>query len=69
MRSHNFDAEAIAIRGEEICCSQNRGDETKLYRFPKIPGVYKTNPSQSLSVDSLVQVCRYKYEYRQPVVN
>ena len=56
MRSHNFDAEAIAIRGEEIWLfSKNRGDgNTKLYRFPKIPGVYKTNPSQSLSVDSLV---------------
>ena len=56
MRSHNFDAEAIAIRGEEIWLfSKNRGDgNTKLYRFPKIPGVYRTNPSQSLPVDSLV---------------
>ena len=56
MTGHNFDAEAIAINGEEIWLfSKNRGDRnTKLYRFPKIPGIYQTNPSQSLSVDSLV---------------
>ena len=56
MRGHNFDAEAISIRGDEIWLfSKNRGDgNTKLYRFPKIPGIYQTNPSQSLPVDSLV---------------
>ena len=56
MTSHNFDAEAISIRGDEIWLfSKNRGDgNTKLYRFPKIPGIYQTNPSQSLPVDSLV---------------
>ena len=56
LRSHNFDAEAIAIRGDEIWLfTKNRGDgNTNLYRFPKVPGTYEIEKSQTLPVDSLV---------------
>ena len=56
LRSHNFDAEAIAIRGDEIWLfTKNRGDgNTNLYRFPKVPGIYEIEKSQTLPVDSLV---------------
>ena len=56
IRTHNFDAEAITIRNDEIWLfSKNRGDRnSKLYRFPKKPGNYKPMPSQSLPVNSLV---------------
>jgi len=55
-RRHNFDAEAIAVRGDELWLfSKNRGDRnTRLYRFPKVPGYYRPQPSQTLPVDSLV---------------
>ena len=53
---HNFDAEAISIRDDEIWLfSKNRGDRnSRLYRFPKEPGTYQPMPSQSFSVNSLV---------------
>ena len=56
LRSHNFDAEAIAIRGNEIWLfTKNRGDRnTNLYRFPKLPGTYEIEKSQTLPVNSLV---------------
>ena len=56
LRSHNFDAEAIAIRGDEIWLfTKNRGDRnTNLYRFPKLPGTYEIEKSQTLPVNSLV---------------
>ena len=56
MRTHNFDAEAITIRGDEIWLfSKNRGDgNSKLYRFPKTSGSYQPMPVQSLPVNSLV---------------
>ena len=56
LRSHNFDAEAIAIRGDEIWLfTKNRGDgNTNLYRFPKVPGTYEIEKTQTLPVDSLV---------------
>ena len=55
-RSHNFDAEALAIRGDEIWLfTKNRGDlHSNLYRFPKDPGHYDVSPTQALPVDSLV---------------
>lgn len=54
--AHNFDAEALAVRGEELWLfTKNRGDRrTNLYRFPKVPGHYVPKSSQSLPVDSLV---------------
>lgn len=54
--SHNFDAEGLAVRGDELWLfSKNRGDRnTRLYRFPKRPGHYRPQPSQTLAVDSLV---------------
>lgn len=54
--SHNFDAEGLAVRGDELWLfSKNRGDRnTKLYRFPKEPGHYRPQPSQTLAVNSLV---------------
>jgi hypothetical protein len=56
MRSHNFDAEAIAINGNEVWLfSKNRGDQrTRLYKFPKLAGHYSPDPAQSLPVNSLV---------------
>ena len=56
MRSHNFDAEAIAINGNEVWLfSKNRGDQkTRLYKFPKFAGHYSPNPFQLLPVNSLV---------------
>ena len=56
MRTHNFDAEAITIRDDEIWLfSKNRGDgNSKLYRFPKTSGNYQPMPVQSLPVNSLV---------------
>ncbi len=54
--THNFDAEGLAVRGDELWLfSKNRGDgNTRLYRFPKQPGHYRPQPSQTLAVDSLV---------------
>lgn len=54
--SHNFDAEGLAVQGEELWLfSKNRGDRnTKLYRFPKTPGHYRPQPSQTFAVNSLV---------------
>ena len=54
--SHNFDAEGIAVREEEIWLfTKNRGDgNSDLYRFPKLPGHYELKKTQSLAVDSLV---------------
>jgi len=55
-RSHNFDAEALAVHGDQLWLfSKNRGDrQTKLYAFPKIPGNYRPAPLQTLPVDALV---------------
>lgn len=55
-RSHNFDAEALAVRGDELWLfTKNRGDgNTTLYRFPKRPGRYLAEPRQSLGLASLV---------------
>jgi len=54
--SHNFDAEGLAVREDELWLfSKNRGDrQSKIYRFPKLPGSYTVEPSQTLSVDGLV---------------
>lgn len=54
--SHNFDAEGLAVRGQELWLfSKNRGDrQTKLYRFPKTPSSYQPSPSQTLPVDALI---------------
>lgn len=54
--SHNFDAEGLAVRGNELWLfSKNRGDRnSKLYRFPKQPGHYRPQPGQTLAVNSLV---------------
>lgn len=54
--SHNFDAEALAVRGEQLWLfSKNRGDlQTKLYAFPKTPGDYRPAPLQILPVDALI---------------
>lgn len=53
---HNFDAEALAVRGDELWLfSKNRGDgRSRLYRFPKRPGDYAPMPSQYLETDSLI---------------
>ncbi len=55
-RSHNFDSEALAVRGDELWLfTKNRGDgRSNLYRLPTQPGRYKPMPSQSLAVGSLV---------------
>lgn len=54
--SHNFDAEALAVRGDELWLfSKNRGNgNSDLYRLPKLPGNYVVEISQSLPVRSLV---------------
>jgi len=54
--SHNFDAEGIAVREEEIWLfTKNRGDgNSNLYRFPKLPGHYEPKKTQALAVESLV---------------
>jgi len=54
--SHNFDAEALAVKDNELWLfSKNRGDrKTNLYRFPKVPGEYSPLPSQQLDVDALI---------------
>jgi len=54
--SHNFDAEGIAVREEEIWLfTKNRGDgNSDLYRFPKLPGHYEPKKIQTLPVESLV---------------
>ena len=54
--SHNFDAEGLAVRGDELWLfTKNRGDrQSKLYRFPKQPGSYSPQPQQQLPVDALV---------------
>ena len=54
--SHNYDAEALAVRkGELWLFTKNRGDgNTNLYRFPKVPGTYNVERSQTLPVNSLV---------------
>ena len=56
MSSHNFDAEALAVRGDELWLfSKNRGNgNSDLYRLPKLPGDYVVEISQSLPVRSLV---------------
>ncbi|MBT8147635.1 MAG: SdiA-regulated domain-containing protein, partial [Gammaproteobacteria bacterium] len=55
-RSHNFDSEALTVRGAELWLfTKNRGDgNTNLYRFPKVPGHYSPKPSQSFNLGSLV---------------
>ncbi len=54
--SHNFDAEGLAVKNDELWLfSKNRGNKrSTLYRFPKIPGGYTVQPSQSLPVNGLV---------------
>ena len=54
--SHNFDAEGLTVRGEELWLfTKNRGDrQSNLYRFPKLPGNYAPEPQQQLPVDALV---------------
>jgi len=56
LSSHNFDAEALAVRGDELWLfSKNRGNgNSDLYRLPKLPGNYVVEISQSLPVRSLV---------------
>ena len=56
MSAHNFDAEALAVRGAELWLfSKNRGNgNSDLYRFPKSPGDYVVEATQSLPVQSLV---------------
>ena len=56
MSSHNFDAEALAVRGNELWLfSKNRGNgNSDLYRLPKLPGNYVVEISQSLPMRSLV---------------
>ena len=56
MSSHNFDAEALAVRGDELWLfSKNRGNgNSDLYRLPKLPGNYVVEISQSLPMRSLV---------------
>jgi len=56
MSSHNFDAEALAVRGDELWLfSKNRGNgNSDLYRLPKLPGNYVVEISQSLPIRSLV---------------
>lgn len=56
LSSHNFDAEALAVRGDELWLfSKNRGNgNSDLYRLPKLPGDYVVEISQSLPVRSLV---------------
>jgi len=56
MSSHNFDAEALAVRGDELWLfSKNRGNgNSDLYRLPKLPGNYVVEIGQSLPVQSLV---------------
>ena len=55
-RSHNFDSEALAVRGDELWLfTKNRGDGmSNLYRIPAQPGEYEVASSQSLPVLSLV---------------
>lgn len=54
--SHNFDSEALAVRGSELWLfTKNRGDgNSNLYRLPKLPGTYSIVKSQTLPVGSLV---------------
>lgn len=54
--SHNFDSEALAVRGSELWLfTKNRGDgNSNLYRLPKLPGTYRVAKSQTLPVNSLV---------------
>ena len=56
MFRHNFDSEGLAVKGDELWLfTKNRGDlKTNLYRFPKIPGSYAPQPSQTLEVNSLI---------------
>lgn len=56
MFSHNFDSEALTVRSEELWLfTKNRSDrKTNLYRFPKVPGSYAPQPSQTFEVNSLV---------------
>ena len=56
MASHNFDAEALAVRGAELWLfSKNRGNgNSDLYRLPKLPGNYLIESTQSLPTQSLV---------------
>ena len=54
--SHNFDSEALAVRGSELWLfTKNRGDgNSNLYRLPKLPGTYRVARAQTLAVGSLV---------------
>ena len=54
--SHNFDAEGLAVKGDELWLfTKNRADgNSNLYRFPKAAGDYTPASSQTLPVDSLV---------------
>lgn len=54
--SHNFDAEGLAVRGDELWLfTKNRGDgRSNLYRLPRQPGHYRPPQSQSLPVNALV---------------
>lgn len=54
--AHNFDAEGLTVRGNELWLfSKSRGDrQSKLYRFPKLPGSYSPRPSQTLPVNALI---------------
>ena len=54
--SHNFDAEGLAVRDQELWLfTKNRGDKrSRLYRFPKQPGSYQPMPSQTLPVGALI---------------
>jgi len=54
--SHNFDSEALAVRGSELWLfTKNRGDgNSNLYRLPKLPGTYSVAQAQTLPVNALV---------------
>ena len=68
--SHDFDAEAIAIHGNEIWLfTKNRGDRnSNLYRFPKLPGHYRPKTTQVLPVNSLVTAADIHPKTRQLVL-
>ena len=68
--SHDFDAEAIVIHGDEIWLfTKNRGDRnSNLYRFPKLPGHYRPKTTQVLPVNSLVTAADIHPKTRQLVL-
>ena len=61
MSSHNFDAEALAVRGDELWLfSKNRGNgNSDLYRLPKLPGDYVVEISQSPAGAVIGHSCRH----------